>query len=94
MNTITNAGAVNCRTMAFAAVVSLLEIANRVVTPIIDSAPMRTERLMTILSLSENQVRQRADNEQADDGALQEDDEQLQKVDGKLGTQDQSAHFI
>ena len=49
MKRMTNTGAVNCSTMVFAAVVSLLATANSVVTPIMDSAPVRTLRLKTIL---------------------------------------------
>ena len=45
---ITNTGAVNCSTMLLAAVVSLLDTAKSAVTPIMDSAPRITGRLITI----------------------------------------------
>ena len=45
MSRITKTGAVNCSTMAFAAVVSLLARAKVVVTLMVDSAPMNTGRL-------------------------------------------------
>ena len=48
MKMMTKTGAVNCRTMVFAAVVILFARAKRVVTPIIDRAPVRTRRLKTI----------------------------------------------
>ena len=41
--------------------------------------------------LLEQQMRDGADDQQADDGALQEDDEQLPDVERKLGAEDQTA---
>ena len=42
-------------------------------------------------SFLEQQMRDGADDQQADDGALQEDDEQLPDVERKLGAEDQAA---
>lgn len=42
---MTKIGAVNCRTMVFAAVVSLLATVNRVLVPQMHTAPTRIQRL-------------------------------------------------
>ena len=46
--------------------------------------------MMYSRDVSEQQVSDRADDEKADDGALQEDHEQLADVDRQLGAEDQS----